>query len=194
MKLLLVLSLATAASGELTTLLRHNCDGTYELMPSLRPFGIGGNFGLDRVLNKAFDRIKKRLQCSCPGFTDVDHALHFDPMAVFLNQNRAKNLRVQSDLCGQKLFGSFREQIERFNLGNVALPDTCTYEKYIGEGCSFAIDYSQDWVKIKVGVALKQCPGSPIPFFSLNCIGDRCQHIGKVKKFFFFLNHIFFFF
>ncbi|KAJ3162360.1 hypothetical protein HDU86_004840 [Geranomyces michiganensis] len=153
-----------------TTVIRHECGGGFELTPKM-PWGI--NFDIpfiERAMIAVRKKLRDRAKCKCPGLSDADFNLMYDPVTAFLNTADTET-KYPTTSCAGEFPATFLALATVLDVST--LPTTCTLATWQKSG-TCTMQYSLEELGVKIGISLWQCTGSIVPGFALNCLGDNC--------------------
>ncbi|KAJ3157633.1 hypothetical protein HDU89_000009 [Geranomyces variabilis] len=169
-------SLASLPVGEgWKTVLRHECGGGFEFTPKM-PWGINIDLPfIERFFIAIRKKARDRARCRCPGLSDADFNLMFDPVTALLNvANADADTQTPTTSC-QGVFPASMLDIAPI-IDVKSLPTTCNLATWQASGkCS--MQYPVKDLGVNIGISVWQCSGSFVPGFALNCLGDNCAKL-----------------
>ncbi|KAJ3180008.1 hypothetical protein HDU87_002231 [Geranomyces variabilis] len=169
-------SLASLPVGEgWKTVLRHECGGGYEFTPKM-PWGINIDLPfIERFLIAIRKKARDRALCRCPGLSDADFNLMFDPITALLNvANADAGTQAPTTSCPGAFPASMFDLAPYIDVKT--LPSTCNLATWQASG-KCTMQYPVSELGVNIGISLWQCTGSLVPGFALNCLGNNCAQL-----------------
>jgi hypothetical protein len=163
--------LITANAGS-TIMMSHNCDGVLQFFPqSGNGISIEGKM-YSRVYEAIFSRIFARATAMCPGLTQSDFDLLYDPMTAIFNIASATTTYPSPPANCKNLFG--RNLTAFGNLLDIGLPSTCAFNAWRTSGtCNLKMTLP-GFETVPFGISSWKCPNSYLTGFAFSCLGDGC--------------------
>lgn len=160
-------------------LLEATCAGDVNLFPGTS-FATSFNLGSgEAALQWYSDRLFKKVQCECPGFSrsNFDRLFNVADPAFWVAFVTGNMDRTISCSAGSTEWSNWLTSVGNNLLQNFSFPSTVNLNN-LRAGSPGFFKWQLLNVDIAVGVAFGRCATSKLPWLSVSCVGTACATFG----------------